>query len=250
MHLIRKRWFRILAVLTVVTGSSMLLIFSPEWHLLRVSSVTALQSVTLLYAVTSALSISLYSNYVKGLRETYLKQVSSVRDLVENFFDKYATSSNPDLQEIIGNFIYPLLQLGHDEWLSFEAVKEARGDIDEAALRLQKTQPWILWRHLLRIEDELSELGLIFVKRVVTQVNIDLIRGTFILIVVAMTAISLAYVLPTHALVDAVVVALNSALITWAAIQTILLLSFYEQEALHEIGPLSKDEVRSESDDT
>ncbi|RTL55459.1 MAG: hypothetical protein EKK46_06940 [Rhodocyclaceae bacterium] len=249
MHLVRKPWFRVTVVLTAVACSSLLLAFSSTWHSLRLASVTALQSVTLLYAVISALSIALYSNYVKGLRETYLKQVSNVRDLLEKFFDEHASSDDPDIQEIIGDFIYPLLQLAQDEWLTFDEVSAARGNIDEAALRLRERKPWILWRHLLRIEDELNELGLIFIKRLVTQVNVDLIRGTFMLIVVAMTAIALAHVLPDISAVNALVVAFCSALIAWAAIQTILLLSFYEQEALHEVGPLDKEAAEDEQTD-
>lgn len=243
MTLIRKRWFRIVAVLVAVAGGSILLGTSQNWFSLRVAAVTALQSVALLYAVLSALSIALYSNYVKGLRDSYIKQIASIRDLLEEFFDKYSASKDADVQEIIGTHIYPLLQLGHDDWLAFDGVSAMRGNVDEAATRLANRESWILTRYLVRIEDELNELGLMFIRRLVTQVHLDLIRGTFLLIVVAMVTIALAHVLPDHQTTNAIVVALSSALVVWACIQTLLLLSFYEQEAADEVGPLEKEEA-------
>jgi len=79
--------------------------------------------VTFLFAVISALSIALYSNYIKGLRESYLKQVANVRDLLEAFFDEHADSKDPDIQEIIEKQIYPLLKFGHEQWLTYDEVK-------------------------------------------------------------------------------------------------------------------------------
>jgi len=117
-----------------------------------------------------------------------------------------------------------------------------RGDIVEACTRLADREAWFLPRHLLRIEDELNELGLLFIRRMVTSVNTNIIRGTFTLIVVGMLAIALFHLLPDVQTINAIVVTLSSALIAWAAMQTLHLLSYFEQQALDEVGCLLAEE--------
>lgn len=239
MKLIRKLWFRVLVVNVVIAGGLFLLALTIDtsWFQLRNASLLALQSVTLVYAVLSALSIALYSNYIKGIRENYIKQTLTIRDLLEKFFDEYATSEDDDIQEIIAKVVYPLLQYDNDEWLDYDSIKAIRVNINTPAERLiTRKMSWLLTRHLVRLENGLNELGLMFIRRIITKVNIDLIRGTFTLIVLAVISIALAHLLPNYKIINAVIVVFNSVMITWACIQILLILSFFEQEAINEIG--------------
>lgn len=234
----RKLWFRMLVAITSAALGGGLLLSSPSSEGLRANAATALQAVTLLFSVMTALALVLYFNYVKGLRDTYVKQVSWIRDRLEKFFDEYQSSDDEDIRTIIKGQIVPLLRLGIREWLAFDRVNALRQGPDGPFVRLHQRENWFLPRHLVRLEDEINELGLTFIRRIAVELYLKAIRAAFMLVVVGMMTIALARLLPSNRALDALLVMLSVAVIASTIVETLHLLSYLVQLAREEVDEL------------
>lgn len=237
----RKWWFKSIMLVASLIIGGLLLKISPSWIILRTNVAIALQSTTLLFSIISALSMALYSNYIKGLKKNYLDKISIIRNLLYEFFDKHFSSKDKDIQEIIEKQIIPLMNLGNRDWLDFDNVKDMGDDIEKSLDRLHKRKKWFLPRNLLQLEDEINELGILYIRRVVAQIYIDKIRITFTLIIAGMLVIASSYLLPDNLYLNAILVAISITIIITAIIETLSLLSYVAQEAKEELDLPVKD---------
>ncbi len=233
MAIIRNSWFRLLIVGLALASVNSILIYAPS-AAARGKALTALQSSTLLFAICAALSIALVSNYVKGLRETYLKRVSNVRDMLEKFFDNHNTSNDPDIKEILVNYILPLLYLSTREWLMFDPIKDITKKITKPLEKLHARDYTFLPRHLLRIEDEINEIGLLYIRRICSDIHLKTISGTFGLVAVGIIALGFLYLLPTGISSDLIVVSISTTIVVLAVLELLLILSYLQQEGREE----------------
>jgi hypothetical protein len=196
--------------------------------------VKALQATTLLFAVCAAMSIALFTNYIRGLRDTYLAKMSEIRNLLEKFFDEHNDSRDPDIESLINEFVIPLLGSNTDEWFQFEKINEIRKTIVTPVARLHKKKNWFLARYLLRFEDEINELGLLHIRCVVTELHIKNISGTFFLIAFGMSVLGMSYLFPNSPRGNFIVMALSASVVIFAVLEVLLILSYFKQEARDE----------------
>jgi len=249
--LLRYTLARIVILCAALALTGVLLVYTASLSNLRAQATSALQAVTVLFAVTTALSITLYSNHVKGLRDRSLQQIRVIRDQLEMFFDEFSGSTDENIQTIIDEFVFPLMNLRTSDWLDYEKVREMRdGHLEQALIGLHKRERTFLARHLLRIEDELNELGVMFIQRVCTTLHVGTIRGAFALTVVGMLSIAVAHLLPSGVTASEIVISIAAAVIVCAVMETLLLVSWFTQLGRDEIGEMNSDDDEGEIDAT
>jgi hypothetical protein len=235
MKYFRKIWVR--ALITSITLLVVTLLFADDaiTSSARKNASQTLLGSTLLFAICTAISIAIFTNYVRGLSQAYEDKVSTVRDLLENFFDDHKDSDNPDLQEIINTYIIPLLSLNMEAWSAFEPVKKIRLRIDEPAFRIHENNPSFLPRYLLRIEDTINQLGVLYIRRIVSQVHSDNISGTFLLVAFGISVLAISNFLPQSSTGNLVAVLLSLSVVILAIVELMLMLSYLKQEAREEL---------------
>ncbi|WP_156863910.1 hypothetical protein [Casimicrobium huifangae] len=248
MTLIRKSWFRIGIVCVVL---ALLNIYVPyaELTLLREGASKALQATALIFAVCTALALAVLNNYVRGLKESSLKRIADIRSLVEKIYDAHKDSDDPDIREIRDVYLLPLLTLTTGHWLQFDPMKPILEKIVEPGTRLTKKDGSILPRYFLRLEDEINELGILYLRRIVAGLHLQTIQGVFVLICIGMITIAAAFSLPNTPLCNVISINASFATIVFSTLELLLLMSYISQEASEEFpesDALPDDEAEDE----
>jgi len=230
---VRKLWFRLavlFAVLLIVTT----VIFHFPREQLRSDALKSLQGATLIFAICSAVSLALFSNYVKGVRDSYMKQLTIVRGMLNEVYDDHKDSADQAMRQFVTKFVVPLLDLGLTDWLAFEPINAARDNSEELAEKFGKKNRTFVSRYLLRFEDELNELGRIFVRRIVLRVHVQAMSGSFLLVAFAVACIGFSFLVPDSAAGDVVICLVVAAIVTLAVLELFVIISYLQQEASEE----------------
>ena len=231
---LRKSWFRVLVV--GATPALLLLIYPfTDAQALREGTTKALHASTLLFAVCTALSLAVLNNYVKGLKDTALKHASEARNILEDLYDEFHDSNDQDLKEIVNEYIIPLLCFATPQWLSFDPLKPVLGRVVEPLTRVVETSPGIAPRYFLRLEDEINQLGLLYVRRVVSDLHARTIEGSFLLVCAGIVGILAVGVMPLSPMLNYIAIALAIAIVVFAILELLLLVSYVKQEAREEL---------------
>ena len=247
--LLRHKKNRIGITLLFVFMFTMFVIQHNNLSLLREGALGALKSISFILTVISALSLVLFNNYVNGLKEKYLNKVSSVRDRIELLFDMLSDSKSQEEIRVNNEFVIPLMQLSNEEWLAFDIPNEIRMGADEAFKEVHNESHTFLPRHMIRMEGDLNELGLLFIKRIVIENHLNIIREMFLLIVTTMIAIVLLYILPSSEKFDLFLILFSFVVLLWAVMGVLHASTFLyssgreEGDQLH----LEEDEVEPEA---
>jgi hypothetical protein len=231
--LIRQSWFRVGVVCVVLVALNLCL---PEANLaiLRDGASKALQATALIFAVCTALALAVLNNYVKGLKEASLKRISDIRSIVEKLYDDHIDSEDSDIQEIIHDYLLPLLNFTTYHWLAFNPIKATLEKIVKPGTRLHAKDSSMLPRYFLRLEDEINQLGILYVRRVIAGLHLQTIRGVFILVCIGIVTIVAAFTLPSNPLADTVSINASFAVIAFSVVELLLLTSYISQEAQEE----------------
>jgi hypothetical protein len=237
---LRKSWFRTTIVAVALLSLTAAYPFT-DHAVLREGSAKALQGSTLLFAICTALSLALLNNYVKGLTDTALKRVTDARVIVEKLYDEFHQSEDEDAKQIVKNYLLPLLSFSTTQWLAFDPLKPVLERIVEPLTRLQRRNPAVVPRYFLRLEDEINQLGLLYIRRVVSGFHSDTIEGSFLLVSVGILGLFTVALLPHGFLQDYIAVASAIAIAMFAVLELFLLVSYIRQE--------SKEELPSYNDD-
>jgi hypothetical protein len=237
-----------LVVFLVILITNIVLFVDESHHGIRDEALKALQSTTLLFTVCAAMSIALLANYVRGLREAYLKRVSDIRDLLEEIFDKLGTSNNDDIKPIVDDYIIPLMCLNNKDWLEFEKIEEISKRMETSLLEhlqhLHARDKTFLSRYLLRIEDDINEITLLYIRRIASKLHTETASGSFILVSFGIIVLGFSHLLPVGTTTSILVVNISTAIITLAVIEVLLILSYFRQEAREE-RPEIKDQGKA-----
>ena len=182
---------------------------------------------------------------MKGLKDLYSDKVSVIRSLNGEVYDKYKDSESSNIQELIHKFVIPLFELNQEDWHNINAINEVRDSLEDASEygeKAVKEEPEFIIRYLLRIEDELNELGLIFIRRIVSSLHVGTIKGAFILIISGITATGFSYLLPQNEVWNFVIFHIASAILIFSIFELLILLSFLIQEAKEELPEIEDEE--------
>ncbi len=238
---LRTSWFRIVIVAVALIALTAVYPFT-EHAVLREGTAKALQGSTLLFAICTALSLALLNNYVKGLTEAALKRVTDVRVIVERLYDELHKSEDEDTKEIVEDYLLPLLSFSTNQWLAFDPLKPVLERIVEPLTRLQHRNPAVAPRHFLRLEDEINQLGLIYIRRVVSGLHSKTIEGSFLLVSVGIFGLFLVALLPHGFTPDYTAVASAIAIAIFAVMELLLLAGYIRQESEEELPNYADDD--------
>lgn len=211
-------------------------------NILREGLAKALQASTLLFAVCTALSLAILNSYVKGLKEAALKRISDTRDLIEKLYDEFHESEDPDLKIIVCDYLLPLLSFSTNEWLSFDPINDARKGMEEPLTRIHERNDVIVPRYFLRLEDEINELGILYVRRVISGLHSDTIKGSLLLVCVGIVALVFVMGAPAGLVTTSLAINVSLAIIAFAVLEILLLTSFIMQESEEELPDYSSDD--------
>ena len=112
--LLRKAWFRVFLVSIAILATNGVLLAWPPANL-RQEALRSLQAATFPFAICTAISLALLSNYVNGLREAYLLRVRDIRTALEHFYDTHQASRDKDIKRVMDVYIFPLLSFNTGE---------------------------------------------------------------------------------------------------------------------------------------
>lgn len=232
-RLIRRSWFRVGVVCAVLVVLNCCL---PDADLsrLRDGASRALQATALIFAVCTALALAVLNNYVKGLKEASLKRITDIRSIIEKLYDDHKDSDDSDTQEIIHDYLLPLLNFTTNHWLAFDPIKPTLEKIVEPGARLHAKDSSMLPRYFLRLEDEINQLGILYIRRVIAGLHLQTIQGVFVLVCVGIVTIVAAFTLPSAPLADTVSINASFAVIAFSVVELLLLTSYIAQEAEEE----------------
>jgi hypothetical protein len=240
MPFIRRIWVRSLIVATAIMGIDFLVLSAKDIYPYRRAFLDALIATSLIFAIMASLIMVIINNYVKGLREQFIEQLRRVRRLAWDCHDNFSGSGNPELEVIIKSHIWPLLKKSFRDWSQIENIQLWGKDIEEQLMKLLKTDnppPRILvflYQYLLPLEDEINELGLLYIRRAGSVVHSRNASGVYYLLSFAIVVIAFGLVLPSAARVDLTVLNSAAAVIIYGVLELLFVLSFVLQEVREE----------------
>jgi len=129
----------------------------------------------------------------------------------------------------------------------FDPINEIMDKITEPATRLHAREDTFLPRHLLRIEAEINEIGLLYIRRVVSGLHLKTISGSFLLIVLGMLALGFSYLIPAGSVGDLVIVNISTAIVVLTVLELLLILSYLQQEGREEQPEIDDRDDRDET---
>lgn len=235
MENLRKTWFRLLIVVLILVLINVIFVTTLNLSNLRTNSVRGLQAVATIFAIVSTISLMLFSNYVHDMRKKYLEQARKAKSMLYDFYDKFSSSDDPAISAIVNRHIKPTLEKSLEEWLIIDNVKSWAGGIQMYSKVLREKHNNILIRYLLPIEDEMCELGILYVRNICTTVYTKTITGSFYLIVVGMCVLGLSHILPNNVVYDFFVFNIAVSIIVFSIMELLLLLYWLNQSGRAEL---------------
>lgn len=241
-QLLRRLWGRALMVAIGLAALDALLAANLLSHAAaRDAALGALQGSMLLFTIGSTLAIALFSSYAAGLKDAYTRQVGRVRDMLVDIIDEHDDSSDPGMQELADALFRPLIELSGREWESYYPVQEITSAFNPddlpSAMDFLKRNPWFAYTRLLRLEDELNELGMLLIRRAISPIQANLLAGAIILVVCAIAALTVGQLLPHAAWSDYLAINVSVAVIGLGMLHLLFTLSMLRQQAREEVPP-------------
>ena len=111
MYHFRKPWVRVAVLLPFIAILNTVLLVGSDSTEVRSRLLGTIPSITLLFAVTAALTLAVLSNAVFGLRSISFEQARRVRELAWEMIDEYSQSEHLAIRSVIDEHVKPLVQL-------------------------------------------------------------------------------------------------------------------------------------------
>ena len=240
MPWIRRIWFRLLIVAIAMVGIDLLVLPTGDISPYRKGILDTLVATSLIFAITASLILAIINNYVKGLRDQFMEQTRRVRRLAWECNDYFSITDKHEFQDVFKNHVSPLLEKSLREWAQIENIQNWGKGIEEQLNKLLKIEKVssklyeLIYKYLLPIEDEINELGLLYIKRISSELHAKIATGVFYLITFAVVAITLGRVLPSTYTVDLAILNVSTAVITYSVLELLFVLSFVLQQIKEE----------------
>ena len=195
-----------------------------------------LGSTTIVFSIISALSINMYTNNVKGIKDNYLNLAKIIKNDSIAFYKKNKDSDSIQILKLLIP-ILSLIELPLDEWFELEKVNSAFDSetISTSIVRPDISDKEIIMTELIPIEEKIAELSLLYIKSVISNVYTKLLSGNFLLIEFSIVMISLNYILPKNNIINIFIFNCSVAIISYAIMEIIIIISFFKQEANEEL---------------
>ena len=91
-----------------------------------------------------------------------------------------------------------------------------------------------IYRYLLPLEDEIGQLGLLYIRRAVSELHSKTATGVYYLLSFAVLVIAFGKVMPSTPTIDLTVLNSAAAVVTYAVLELLFVLSFILQEVREE----------------
>ena len=232
---IRKSWFRISLVAGILIAVNFYAISNDSFLELRENSTNLIKSIAFIFAIISTLSLAIFFNYIRGLRKDYAEQIRRVRKVCWEFYEKHNNSPDQIVRDIIDNNVSKLLKLSFKDFFNYENYHAWSEEVECNLSNIKTDKNEVIFKHLTLIEDEINELGLLYVRNVVSLVHYELINGTFFLILFGIISLLTGSLLPHNTILDPAVANSNIIFFIFTIIEIILIVSFLKQEAREEM---------------
>lgn len=242
-----------------MVGVDLLVLPSHDISNYRRSFLDALIATSVIFAITAGLILAIINNYVKGLREQFIEQARRVRQLAWDCYDYFVGIDNQEFQTLLSAHVRPLAEKSLREWSQIENIQNWGKGIEEQLMKLLKMDNpppgryKLIYRYLLPLEDEISQLGLLYIKRVSASLHAQTAAGVYYLLCFAVVVIALGKVLPSTPTLNLAVLNGAAAVVTYAILELLLVLSFTLQEVREEYTEITdspiEEEIQSESND-
>src|SRR5664280_2219549 len=252
---IRLPSLRLFITVIIMIGVDLIVLSSHVTLDYRQSSLEALIATSIIFAITAGLILAIINNFVKGLRDQFIEQARRVRQLAWECYDNFVKVDNQEFRTFFSKHILPLAEKGLREWSEMENIQNWGKDIEKGLIKLIKMDnhaPGIyefLYRYLLPLEDELNILGLLYIKRVLVLRHATTATGVYYLLCFAVVVITLGKVLPATPTFNLLVLNGAIAVITYAILELLFVLSFTLQEVREEYIETDKFRYRKEKED-
>lgn len=243
MILVRKPWFRILNITLIVILLNIMYLLNSD-NVSRSDVLAAIKNSTLIFTLCAVLSMALFTNYIKGIRDSYHNQVVVIRNFLGEFLDKYKETEQVEIKRYSELVIYPLLECNIDEWddaIFINSGLDVLESFQEQLVIIKKQDPECFCRYILRLEDEISKLRVLFVRRVASSLHSKTFKSVFALILFGLSVTGTAYLLPQTAFFDFIIFNLSILIFTFSVFELILLVSYLNQEAKEEMPEVQDD---------
>lgn len=231
--LVRKAWFRILIVTMGLIGITVVYP-NLDSDKIREAVFKALQASSLLFSICTALSLSVLSNYVKGLNDASLKHINDTKNILEKLYSEYKDSDDKNIKQLLDEYVEPLLMARVSDWLAFEPIQPLFDKVEKPLKKLIKVYPEITVRFLMRVEDEINTLGILYIRRIASTLHAENIKGSMYLVCVGIVSIFGAAIVPHSLSMNYIVVLAAVAISIFAVLEILMLLSYIRQEAREE----------------
>lgn len=242
---LRDSKYRLALTIVFIIIISFFMAHTDNLALVRENVLNALKSIAFLFALISALSLSMYNNNVNGLKEKYISRLEKVRSLLESLYELCDVSKNENKKKLNNEFTLPLIALSERDWLSFDVPNEIRGKSYILLEDIHKEDPIFLPRYMQRIEDEINSLGVLFIRRILVTQFLDTLKHMIFIIATGMVTIVLFHLLPSLKALNFFLITFGLVVSLWAILGTLLIGSYLYQDGLEEgdeIYPLDEDQ--------
>ncbi|MEW6066787.1 MAG: hypothetical protein AB1610_00605 [Nitrospirota bacterium] len=252
MPLIRRMSFRLSLAIVAMISTDLLVLSTQDLFNYRRSFLDAVIAVSLIFAITTGIIMAIINNYVKGLREQFMEQARRVRTLAWDCRDYFAGIDDKEFQTFFSQFIRPLAEKSLREWSQIENIQNWEKGIDEQLLKLMKMNNpppglyTLIYRYLLPLEDEISQLGLLYIRRAAATVHVNTATGSYYLLCFAVGVIAFGKIMPSTLTINLAALNGAAAVVTYAVLELLFVLSFLVQEVSEEYieitNPINVDE--------
>jgi len=231
-----RYWIR--GVILVLTFSSIITIHfcGVDISGFKNKLIAIIPSVSLLFAISTALLLALMSNAVFGLKKQLSEHIHKVRERAWDCYEQYSESDDKAIQVLLKKNLELLLCLPAQSFNDPEEYKPWEDGIEDLLNSMKMTSEnfRLLHKYLLPIEEDINHIGLLFVRRVIVNGHLKLLLETFSLIIVSMATTILGGLLPSTMYVDLIIACIAAGVLVLAPIQMLVVLTYFHLEAREE----------------
>lgn len=206
-------------------------IIDQDFFLLRLDALKALQSTTIVLSICVAITLAIFSNNIKGLRDSQYKHISTIIDFLNKIHDKYKNSNDLYEQEFINEVVFKLPNLEDTEWHEINLctnIIESNGEVVDV---LSNNDDSFFPTIISRMIRESNELNLILIRRRLAVIHIEYMQGTFLLIGCCIVASGFSFLAKNIYLVNYSLINIYFSFVVYSIIEFFVVASFFDQLA-------------------
>jgi hypothetical protein len=230
----RNTWFRIVLVLTVLLTVN-LAVYGFNLPFNRTDAISSFRGILILLSISTALTIAIFTSFIKGTKEKFVQNIDDVRELLESIVDEIAGRKEECFNSLLEKFVVPLSELHTNDWLNSDNTDGPFNELEEYFDELIISGPNLIYNQLASIDRKRYDIFVSMVRLVKNGIYLENLKGTFLLVICTGVASGFLFLMPHTDIGNFLVLNLITMLVMFSLIELYFIFTWLYQEGKEEL---------------